>query len=61
MFLGFGLVTVPLTVLAYKRINATRDHAESLQQVIKEQDGKNEEDTDTAPMGDRRAGFRYTI
>lgn len=58
MFLGFGLVTVPLTVLAYKRINATRDHAESLERVTKE-DGKNEEDT--APMGDRRAGFRYTI
>jgi len=59
MFLGLGIVTLPLTVLAYKRINSSRDYAESLGHVTEEQTGKNGDDT--AFMGDRRASFRYTI
>lgn len=57
MFLVVGLLMVPSTVLVYKRINARRDLAESLNDV-REKDGQN---GDTAALGDQRASFRYTI
>lgn len=59
MFLGLGMMTVPLTVLTYMRINAKRDLAKSIEHVTEEQDGQNGEDA--TPLGDRRASFRYTI
>ncbi|KAF9220032.1 hypothetical protein BS17DRAFT_788107 [Gyrodon lividus] len=58
MFIGMGLVTVPITVLAYKLINAQRDREELLgQQQVLRSDAKEGD----KPMGDRAPSFRYTI
>ncbi|KAF9220034.1 MFS general substrate transporter [Gyrodon lividus] len=58
MFLGMGLVTVPITVLAYKLINAQRDREE----LLKQQQGLSPDPEEGAkPMGDRALSFRYTI
>ncbi|KAF9237155.1 MFS general substrate transporter [Melanogaster broomeanus] len=67
MFLGIGLVAVPLTVLTYKRINAQRDRAE-LQDPVQAISKASSHDADSEGkereaefVGDREAGFRYTI
>ncbi|KII85303.1 hypothetical protein PLICRDRAFT_116666 [Plicaturopsis crispa FD-325 SS-3] len=70
MFLGIGLVAVPLTALAYWRINARRDALEgSVEEGAIEEGGieKGEkggielEDEKRVEMGDRAADFRYTL
>ncbi|KAF9225071.1 MFS general substrate transporter [Gyrodon lividus] len=58
MFLGMGLVTVPITVLAYKLINAQRDREELLNQ---QQGVRTDPKEGDKPMGDRAPSFRYTI
>ncbi|KAF9232436.1 MFS general substrate transporter [Melanogaster broomeanus] len=67
MFLGIGLVAVPLTVLTYKRINAQRDCA-ALQGPVQAISKASSQDADSEGkereaefVGDREAGFRYTI
>lgn len=59
MFVGIGLIVVPITVLTYKRINAKRD------QIEKEALEKGEKDKYTPQelrkMGDRAPDFRYTL
>ncbi|KAF9218563.1 MFS general substrate transporter [Gyrodon lividus] len=55
MFLGVGLVTVPITVLAYKHINAQRDREE----LINQQQGvRTDPKEGDKPMGDRAPSFR---
>lgn len=55
MFVGIGLITVPLLVLIYTRINAKRDAAE--QAGEKGAVSKDE----VRRMGDRALDFRYTL
>ena len=57
MFVGIGFITLPIVVIAYKRINARRDA------IVKE---ANEKGTKFAPeelrrLGDRAPDFRYTL
>ncbi|KAI9056478.1 MFS general substrate transporter [Trametes sanguinea] len=57
MFVGIGFITVPLTVLAYKRINARRDA------LVREANEKGVVYTpaELRRMGDRAPDFRYTL
>ena len=57
MFVGIGLIVVPITVFSYKHINARRDAA------VKE---ANEQGVKYTPeelrrLGDRAPDFRYTL
>ncbi|KIJ14032.1 hypothetical protein PAXINDRAFT_116542 [Paxillus involutus ATCC 200175] len=49
MFISVGLITIPITVLAYKRMNARIDREEL---TLENQQGQ---------KGDRVPGFRYTL
>lgn len=59
MFVGIGLITVPVLALVYKRINNARDEAaqkrtergEKLQLSVQE----------LRDLGDRAPDFRYTL
>ncbi|KAI0816946.1 MFS general substrate transporter [Trametes gibbosa] len=57
MFVGIGFVFVPITVLAYKRINARRD---ALVQESQEK-GTRYTPEELRRMGDRAPDFRYTL
>ncbi|TFY59400.1 hypothetical protein EVJ58_g5799 [Rhodofomes roseus] len=57
MFIGIGLVSLPITVLAYRRINARRD---ALQRELGEKGGIYSAD-ELRRMGDRAPDFRYTL
>ncbi|KZT63332.1 MFS general substrate transporter [Daedalea quercina L-15889] len=57
MFVGIGLICLPLTVLLYKRVNAKRD---ALQREMVEK-GINYSDGELRRMGDRAPDFRYTL
>ncbi|KIJ14030.1 hypothetical protein PAXINDRAFT_80019 [Paxillus involutus ATCC 200175] len=48
MFISIGLVTIVITVLAYRRLNAQIDREE----LVEKQQGQ---------KGDRAPGFRYTL
>jgi hypothetical protein len=50
MFIGIGMIAVPLIALAYKRINARRDREE----LLEKQRGENAEPKEVDP-------FRYTL
>ena len=57
LFIGIGLISTPILVLAYRRINARRDA------VLREADEKG---VKLAPeeirrLGDRAPDFRYTL
>ncbi|RPD60537.1 MFS general substrate transporter [Lentinus tigrinus ALCF2SS1-7] len=52
MFIGIGLIVLPLTVLNYKRINARRDADETGMQLSPEEIRR---------LGDRAPDFRYTM
>ncbi|TFK52770.1 MFS general substrate transporter [Heliocybe sulcata] len=54
MFVGIGLVTVPLTVLLYTRINARRDK-------VAREGGVAYSEKELREMGDRAPDFRYTL
>ncbi|KAF9220040.1 MFS general substrate transporter [Gyrodon lividus] len=58
MFIGLGLVTVPITALAYKHINHQRDRDELLKQQGQKADSK---EGGGKPLGDRAPSFRYTL
>ncbi|KAF9218562.1 MFS general substrate transporter [Gyrodon lividus] len=58
VFLCMGLVTVSITVLAYKHINAQRDREELLNQ---QQGVRTDHKDGDKPMGDRAPSFRYAI
>ena len=57
MFVGIGLVSLPITVLTYRRINARRDAA------MKDAAERGVEYTagELRRMGDRAPDFRYTL
>ncbi|KAF5349868.1 hypothetical protein D9758_014021 [Tetrapyrgos nigripes] len=57
MFVGIGLICVPIAVLSYRRINAKR---EVLLQEMKEQ-GKVYSPAELRAMGDRAPDFRYIL
>lgn len=56
MFVGIGFVFLPITVLAYQRVNARRD----VQQREMEKEVKFTEE-ELRKMGDRAPDFRYTL
>ncbi|KIJ14068.1 hypothetical protein PAXINDRAFT_13185 [Paxillus involutus ATCC 200175] len=60
MFISIGLMAVPITVLAYKRLNTRMDREE---QAEKEQgqDAESKEEGGASSMSSRAPGFRYTI
>ncbi|OJA14068.1 hypothetical protein AZE42_12284, partial [Rhizopogon vesiculosus] len=59
MFIGIGLIFVPITVLLYKRINAQRDAA---QRLSRERGEKVQySDQELLEMGDRAPDFKYTL
>lgn len=57
MFVGIGLIFVPLTMLTYKYINAKRD---ALQLEASEK-GVQLSAEELRRMGDRAPDFRYTL
>lgn len=57
MFVGIGLIFVPLTMLTYKHINAKRD---ALQLEMSEK-GVSYSAEELRKMGDRAPDFRYTL
>ncbi|KAH9919552.1 MFS general substrate transporter [Fomitopsis serialis] len=57
MFVGIGLVALPITVLIYKRINARRD---AFQNEMVEK-GISYSPDELRKMGDRAPDFRYTL
>lgn len=57
MFVGIGFVTVPIAVIAYKRINAKRDAFEKEM----EEKGIKYSANELREMGDRAPDFRYTL
>ncbi|KIJ13999.1 hypothetical protein PAXINDRAFT_169967 [Paxillus involutus ATCC 200175] len=54
MFIGMGLIAVPIIVFIYKRINSRRDHEE----LVRREKGQ---DVDDVGRGDRALSFRYTL
>ena len=57
MFVGIGFVTLPMAVLLYMRINASRDR---LVQEMKEKGIKLSAE-EIRELGDRAPDFRYTL
>jgi len=57
MFVGIGFIFLPITILAYKRVNARRD---ALQQESSEK-GTHYTDEELRRLGDRAPDFRYTL
>ena len=59
MFIGIGFITVPLAVVLYRRINASRDAIDVAG------DGENKKRKYTVQelrdLGDRAPDFRYTL
>ncbi|KIK95818.1 hypothetical protein PAXRUDRAFT_826626 [Paxillus rubicundulus Ve08.2h10] len=56
MFLGMGLVALPVTVSVYKQINAQRD----LEEEGRHKEGR-ESLREAKFLGDQDPSFRYTI
>ncbi|KAJ7621858.1 MFS general substrate transporter [Mycena polygramma] len=59
MFIGMGLITLPIAVVAYKRINARRDEAARVALERGETDLYTPKEL--REMGDRAPDFRYTL
>lgn len=57
MFVGIGFITLPIAVIAYKRINAKRD----IQQREMEEKGIRLSPEELRELGDRAPDFRYTL
>ncbi|KAK7027995.1 hypothetical protein VNI00_015081 [Paramarasmius palmivorus] len=57
MFIGIGLITVPLVVLAYKRINSKREI------LLREAEERGEKSSpeEIRALGDRAPEFKYTL
>jgi hypothetical protein len=53
MFIGLGFISVPITVIIYKRINAKRDALSTPYTTYTVQE--------LHQMGDRAPDFRYTL
>ena len=59
MFVGIGLIVVPILVLIYKRINDARD--EALRQRVERGEKLQLSIQELRDMGDRAPDFRYTL
>ncbi|OJA10472.1 hypothetical protein AZE42_09338 [Rhizopogon vesiculosus] len=59
MFVGIGLIFLPIVVFCYKRINGQRDAAESL--ALQRGEKVRYSDQELRELGDRAPGFRYTL
>ncbi|KAG0692234.1 MFS general substrate transporter [Suillus ampliporus] len=59
MFVGIGLISLPIVVFLYKRINARRDAAERL--VMERGEKVQYSDEELRELGDRAPDFRYTL
>ncbi|KAF9234650.1 MFS general substrate transporter [Melanogaster broomeanus] len=59
MFVGIGLITVPVLVLLYKRVNQSRDEAERLR--LERGEKLQLSVQDLRELGDRAPDFRYTL
>jgi len=59
MFVGIGLIFLPIVVFLYKRINGQRDAAESLE--LQRGEKVRYSDQELRELGDRAPDFRYTL
>jgi len=59
MFVGIGLIFVPIAVFVYKRINAQRDAAERL--ALERGEKIQYSNQELRELGDRAPNFRYTL
>jgi hypothetical protein len=59
MFVGIGLICVPIAVVTYKRINAKRDHL--AKEALEKGEKTKYTDAELRRMGDRAPDFRYTL
>ncbi|OJA09402.1 hypothetical protein AZE42_11888 [Rhizopogon vesiculosus] len=59
MFVGIGLIFLPIVVFLYKRINGQRDAAESL--ALQRGEKVRYSDQELRELGDRAPDFRYTL
>ncbi|KAG0692281.1 MFS general substrate transporter [Suillus ampliporus] len=59
MFVGIGLISLPIVVFLYKRINARRDAAERL--VMERGEKVQYSHEELRELGDRAPDFRYTL
>ncbi len=57
MFVGIGYITLPIAVIAYKRINSRRD---ALEKEMEEK-GIKLTPEELRELGDRAPDFRYTL
>ena len=54
-----GLIVLPITVIAYKRINARREAI--MKEVVGESGGSRYTDEELRKMGDKAPNFQYGI
>ena len=59
MFLGIGFITVPLAIVLYRQINASRDAIDVAGGCQKKQ--RNYTVQELRDLGDRAPDFRYTL
>ena len=59
MFVGIGLITVPIAVLNYIRINRKRDEIE--REALEKGERNKYSNQQLRAMGDRAPDFRYTL
>ena len=59
MFVGIGLITVPIAILSYIRINRKRDEIE--REALEKGEKKKYSNQQLREMGDRAPDFRYTL
>ena len=54
MFMGIGMISVPIAALTYKRINKARDE-------LMAKEGNQLSPSELRKLGDRAPDFRYTL
>jgi hypothetical protein len=59
MFVGIGLITVPIAILNYIRINRKRDEIE--REALEKGQRNKYSSQQLREMGDRAPDFRYTL
>ncbi|OJA11383.1 hypothetical protein AZE42_10279 [Rhizopogon vesiculosus] len=59
MFVGIGLIFVPIAVFVYKRINAKRDAAERI--ALEREEKIQHSNQELRELGNRAPNFRYTL
>lgn len=59
MFIGIGLISLPIAVVTYRRINSRRD--EAAQAAFERGESNLYTRKELREMGDRAPDFRYTL